>query len=174
MLDDRGYNIVTNDHSLTPDERVQLREFPILAMCSITGSIAAVWVVKEPKMSVQSMRILMDLKDTIPRLRKVLAIVPEAVTHFARREQDDDVEIFKCSELMFNVSRHSMVPQAAVVTDVPALLTKYNTTLCKLPCIYNTDPLARYWGWPVGTVLQMTRELLGSTQVYYRLVIPNT
>lgn len=85
-----------------------------------------------------------------------------------------NVEIFWYKQLIFNVSRHSLVPKHEIISNL--LLSNLKKTyllnsINNLPTILNTDPVAKYYGMKIGDVCRITRhnENIGPS-ILYRLV----
>lgn len=65
--------------------------------------------------------------------------------------------IFYDNELMINVSRHKMVPEHRLMSHEDAIITKRT---CKhLEQISEIDPVIKYYGWKVGGVVMIIRDL---------------
>lgn len=84
------------------------------------------------------------------------------------------VQVFKAKELMFNISRHHLVPKHELVLDkeVPALLELYQVKATALPQILQTDPMAKYLGARPGQLVKITRSSpTAGEAVVYRLCV---
>jgi DNA-directed RNA polymerases I, II, and III subunit RPABC1 len=173
MLEDRGYQLVADDSRLTDEERVLLRDMPLVGQRA-DGTLTAVHYCNEPKMSVNLMRRLLGVTVACARVAHIIAVVHESVTPFAVREQllDRRIQCFKYGELMFNVTHHVMVPQHRRVPpgEVDATLRRLRATRDQLPRMYSSDPVARYYGWEPGALVCCQRRMFGVEQDYYRLV----
>ena len=84
-------------------------------------------------------------------------------------------EVFRLASLCINIVRHSLQPKFEVMSneDVAAVLKYYGgmgaTGKNKLPVIYSSDPIARYFDMKAGQVVRITRTApSGGTSVYYR------
>jgi DNA-directed RNA polymerase I, II, and III subunit RPABC1 len=77
------------------------------------------------------------------------------------KAQGTDLHIFQLSELMFNITKHDLVPKHEVITDkkeIENIMQKYSLkSLNQLPLILHTDPVARYYGMKHGQVAKITR-----------------
>lgn len=175
MLEDRGYQLVMDDNHLTVSEQRTLREMPIVGI-NDDGDLVAVDYCPEPKMSVKSLRHLVETLNACSRLECIISVVHDSVTHFAVREQLDEhrLHIFKYHELMYNVTRNVLVPEHRALTpdEATAVLARTRARVDQIPQIYDDDPVVRYHGWPVGTMISVLRHMLGQTQMYYRIVHP--
>lgn len=86
------------------------------------------------------------------------------------------IETFEVKELLFNVSRHELVPKHEKMhneDDVKALLQSLKIkSKTQLPIILKTDPMARYLGLKTGDVVKVTRPSPTSgTYVHYRCCV---
>jgi DNA-directed RNA polymerase I, II, and III subunit RPABC1 len=78
-------------------------------------------------------------------------------------ELSDDVkfEIFKETELYFNVLKHDLVPEHSLCTDFDTI-PKHN-----LPIIYHTDPVIKFLGIEKGQIVKIKRK---DNTLSYRVV----
>lgn len=86
------------------------------------------------------------------------------------------IEIFELKELLFNVSRHELVPKHQKVNDENAIKDILAMAKIKsktlLPIILKTDPMARYLGLRTGDVVRITRPSPTSgIYVHYRCCV---
>jgi len=89
------------------------------------------------------------------------------------------IQVFTVNELLFNVTKHVMVPKHEKIPDsqVPDLLRELKVTKSNLPGILYEDPVVRYYNWPPGSIIQVTRdihylEIPASIAIQYRVVKP--
>lgn len=89
------------------------------------------------------------------------------------KEVYKNVEIFMNKNMIFNITHHEFVPKHSILTEneTNELLDKYSTTLNKLPKIYKSDPVAKYYGMKPNQVCKIIRRSpeVGD-YIYYRLV----
>ena len=84
-----------------------------------------------------------------------------------------NIEIFLRKNMIFNVTKHIYVPQHILLTkeEEVKLLETYNTTKGKLPKIFKTDPIAKYYGMKNDQICKIIRKSPEVGEyVYYRLV----
>lgn len=89
------------------------------------------------------------------------------------KELNLHVEFFEEPELVINITKHSLVPKHEVLTDEEKreFLEHYTIEEWQLPKIFLSDPVVRYYGVDVGTVLKITRKSETSGRyVTYRIV----
>ena len=84
------------------------------------------------------------------------------------------MECFTEEELMYNVTKHEMVPPHTIMNpeQVAQILKRYRITEKQLPKIDRHDAVARFMGLRVGDIVQIIRpsETAGR-YVTYRLVM---
>ena len=97
-----------------------------------------------------------------------LVVSVEGPTPFTRKEcEGKPMEFFCARELVYNVTKHHLVPPHEVVPEPPE-----GTTRDTLPKMLETDPVARYYAWPVGTVVRVVRRFGGCEPIpYFRVVV---
>lgn len=83
---------------------------------------------------------------------------------------DGMIQIFLKSELMYNPSKHELVPKHEKIseTEIKDLLDKYNLrSKAQLPAILKTDVMARWLGLRSGDIVKITRYNETSGLYYY-------
>ena len=77
-------------------------------------------------------------------------------------EKNKNVEIFDIKRLLFNITKHKLVPKHIKITDIREInkLKKdlYIDSIYKLPVISKTDPVARYYNLLIGDVVKIIRN----------------
>lgn len=140
----------------------------------------SVYITEENKVGVKSIRRLKE-DCTRSKCKTIILLCPAGLTPFAVKElqvsEEDPTarfEIFRKSELAFNVIRHHLVPPHRVLNlqEKKKLLSDLGTKLGNLPKLKETDPVAKYLGLSAGTVVEIFRSL-GSleTESFYRAVV---
>lgn len=78
------------------------------------------------------------------------------------------LETFTFEDLMYNVTKHISVPKHTLIKNFN-LASKD-----ELPILLTSDPVARYYGWVNGDIIQITRNydlnLLSNYEYGYRIV----
>ena len=72
-----------------------------------------------------------------------------------------DVQMFSIKELLFNVTKHELVPKHELISDeskINELVEKYNLkSKLQFPIIVKTDPIAKYFNIKSGQLMKITR-----------------
>jgi len=111
-------------------------------------------------------------------VRRAIIVTKNGITPFAKTciSKLDGVimEEFTDSELMVNITKHSLVPPHILITEdeKQALLEKYKIEPSQLPRIQLQDPISRYYGLQKGDIVKIIRpsETAGR-YVTYRYVV---
>ena len=90
------------------------------------------------------------------------------------------VEIFIGDHLLFNLTKHFLVPKHHLMTEEEQkefLKDKEKGLLSRLPKMYDTDPVSRYYGAKVGQIFKIIRQSISDdtmvkTSEFYRYVVP--
>lgn len=110
---------------------------------------------------------------------KAILVVQEGITPFAKQALNEmaprfKIEHFKETELLVDITEHSLVPRHEVLTPSQknALLQRYKLKDSQLPRMQIADPIARYYGLARGQVVKIIRpsETAGR-YVTYRIVM---
>lgn len=136
------------------------------------GGITSVFVDKEDKTGIKTARSLVDgVQDD-----DVLLIVSiDGPTPFCRKElpDSDRIQYFLAKELMCNITTHRLVPphRALSSNEVAPTLERYAALPHQLPILLMTDPIRRYYNFPLGSIVEIQRRGLGQeASLYYRRV----
>lgn len=86
------------------------------------------------------------------------------------------IEVFELKELLFNVSKHELVPKHEKLADDASIKDLLQSAKLKsktqLPLILKTDPMARYLGLRSGDVVKITRPSPTSgIYIHYRCCV---
>ena len=153
MLEDRGFD-GSSIPTIDPDDEechffVKHKDTPqrvgLMYICAKVG-IKAVKQVEEMLNEVESF----------------ILIYGNAVTPSAKAYIDSAhlcIELFHKKELMFNVTKHSMVPKHEIIDKQTKLqlCTEHKVSEKQFPRILKTDPVARYLGLKPGQLVKITR-----------------
>lgn len=83
-------------------------------------------------------------------------------------------EVFLEEEFMINIIDNEFVPKHEILSpeETQEFFESYDCKKKNVPKIYHTDPIARYYNMPVGSICKITRPSKTSGFVpFYRLVI---
>jgi len=107
-------------------------------------------------------------------------ITPKARKTCKNYQQHDVwIEIFRVSELLFNVANHVYCPvhRLCSADEAAEVLKKLGVSSAekydKLPCILAKDPVMRYYGLTQGNLIEITRDSVtmpGYPEITYRIV----
>lgn len=174
MLHDRGF-VVRPEYNINQDEKHQPQIQDNLAVVADKdGAPIYVFFAFEPKLGVKETREFIERMNT-DQVKQAILVCVQPPSHKSKEElEQHNVEIFKAFDLFKNKTRHTLVPKHEVLNDdeVTALCKKHNVTLEKLPVYDKNDPIVRYYGWKVGTVVRIYRQYGAQREpeIYYRIV----
>lgn len=95
----------------------------------------------------------------------IILIFKEKINNFNHKNVDEfeniDLQIFTMKELLFNISKHSLVPKHEVIKDeneIEELVNKFNLkNKLQFPIILKTDPMAKYMNIQSGQLMKISR-----------------
>lgn len=174
MLVDRGWN----DVSFISDFESLYRQFKltqalVLLICGATrlGERLAVFICLEKNLSSPALQHIESLARNITH---VIIIFQEKVTALPRNLYSlggtvplvTDIKVF--SQLYINLTRHCLVPPHRKLNDseIAVLCEKFKCGTDKFPSILVTDPVVQYYGFPIGSVIEILRPM-----PFYRKVV---
>lgn len=72
-----------------------------------------------------------------------------------------DIQLFELKNMLFNITKHVLVPQHTVITDdeeIQKIVEKFNLkSRHYLPILLRTDPVAKYYGIKPGNLVEIRR-----------------
>jgi DNA-directed RNA polymerase subunit H (RpoH/RPB5) len=91
-------------------------------------------------------------------------------------EQPITLQLFDIKEVLFNITKHVLVPKHEVITDEEVITTIIKEHNVKnrhhFPLILKTDPIAKYYGMKPGNLVKITRVSPSSGEYFiYRCVV---
>ena len=120
---------------------------------------------------------LNELKDLFVKLKEenvnhVIIITKEKLTSYAKKEmkklgKNMEKEIFYFNNLVFNITKHELVPKHELLTQKETELFIKNIGK-KIPQIKITDKVCRYYNGKVDQIFKIYRK----NEIYYRIVAP--
>lgn len=161
MFEDRGYDVTEFSES---DNKIFVRD-------------VVVYLFLESKVGVNHVK---DIRSELGDAKHVVIVYKNSITSFAKQTiqelvQDGVVvEIFKDTELAFNVTRHSLVPKHEKISEREKndLLKRMRVRSNNLPHIKMNDPVSKYMGLKKGDVVRIHRNSeISETCVYYRICV---
>lgn len=99
------------------------------------------------------------------KMTDMLIVFKDKINSFNPRNIEEfenlNLQVFLMKELLFNISKHRLVPKHEVVRDdaeVVRLVEHYNLkSKLQFPIILKTDPMARYLNVQSGDLVKVTR-----------------
>jgi len=106
------------------------------------------------------------------KINNIILVVQEKLTSFglkALKNSDINFEIFLTMNLIFNITKHILVPKHVLLTkdEKNKLLKTLQCKLHQLPKILKTDPISKYFNALTGQVFKIYRK----NEIYYRVVV---
>lgn len=127
------------------------------------------------KVAIAHVRTLLQWLHEHTTLRDVVLVSKLSPTPAARDElASAGVQHFCYYQLLIDITEHALVPPHRMLTkdETAALLTKLGVTLHKLPKMLHSDPIARFYNFPRGSVIEITRnDGLQQINSYFRCVV---
>ncbi|KAG0434801.1 DNA-directed RNA polymerases I, II, and III subunit RPABC1 [Dictyocoela muelleri] len=130
----------------------------------------------EPKISLKSIKLIIDDLER-QNIKKLILISEEGASYSAQKVIDEcnlEIDFFKIKELMFNVTKHILVPKHRIMSENEKIeyLNKRKISENELPKILKSDPVAKYFGARKGDVFEIERNSsTAGISYYYRIVI---
>lgn len=91
------------------------------------------------------------------------------VTKELQKPAYKNVEVFLQQSLVFNITKHELVPEHRILTEEEEKSIGFNKK--ELPIILKSDPVAKYYGMKPGQVCKIKRiSLISGFTYYYRVV----
>eukprot|EP01087_Luapelamoeba_hula_P003968 TRINITY_DN13940_c0_g1_i2.p1 TRINITY_DN13940_c0_g1~~TRINITY_DN13940_c0_g1_i2.p1 ORF type:complete len:208 (-),score=42.96 TRINITY_DN13940_c0_g1_i2:64-687(-) len=191
MLTDRGYIVGQADVEMdketfmskcAPDGAVRRKELEMLfrKKDDPTNLLFVFWPEENNKpVGVTPIKTFCDrMKEE--SVRRAIIVVQHGLTSFAKTlvtEMTNSGIVLECfheTELLFNITHHTLVPKHYVLTpeEKALLLAKYHLQEEQLPRMQLNDPVSRYYGLAKGQVMKIVRpsETAGR-YVTYRMVV---
>lgn len=186
MLIHRGYNVPSEDLNKTFEdfhqeykEKGSREHFSIYCSHSTNSSnTILVFFPEDLKLGIPTIKKICEIMDNNDVVRGIVVMRVE-VTAFARRALERinssfQLETFKQSELMINITNHTLVPKHEILSDKEKkdLLKQYSLKESQLPRIQKLDPVSRYFGAKPGQVFKIIRKSeTAGRYVTYRIVV---
>jgi DNA-directed RNA polymerase subunit H (RpoH/RPB5) len=122
------------------------------------------------KVGIEQMRIINDLINSMD-IKRALVISQQPITAKAASSLHANACVVLEKSLAHNYTEHVLVPKQSLVVP-PSVLTHLKINPDKLPKMSSKDPVAVWFGWKPGTVVQSRRVLGGAMEPhdYFREV----
>lgn len=137
------------------------------------AEILCVFFGKPGKLGVQAAREI-EKSITKYKISQVLIVTEDGVTPVAVKSFANlpcIVHFFETHELRRNYIQHSLIPKQRMLTIQES--ERFEAERKNLPRMHSTDPVAKYYGWPVGSIIECYRGQGQGTEpyIYRRLII---
>lgn len=126
----------------------------------------------EKKIGIDILKLIISEMNDI-NITHTLLIVKHKITSFAKKEiiklsSKYNFEIFLENEMLFNITKHRIVPKHILLDDneAKAIINCYGKKAFYLPKIFKTDAICKYYDGKVGDIFKIERE----KNIYYRVV----
>ncbi len=126
----------------------------------------------EKKIGIDILKLIISEMNDI-NITHTLLIVKHKITSFAKKEiiklsSKYNFEIFLENEMLFNITKHRIVPKHILLDDNEAkeIINCYGKKAFYLPKIFKTDAICKYYDGKVGDIFKIERE----KNIYYRVV----
>jgi DNA-directed RNA polymerase I, II, and III subunit RPABC1 len=114
-----------------------------------------------------------SVNDTYGEDTNVIYVVKVKPNTFVYKEIKENDEIFLMSELIFNRTKHRLVPKHVLISEVEKkdVLSTYDCRDTQIPRMVTTDYIARYFGAKAGDMFKIHRPSPSSGMyITYRVV----
>jgi DNA-directed RNA polymerase I, II, and III subunit RPABC1 len=114
-----------------------------------------------------------NVNDTYGEDTNIIYVVKSKPNTFVYKEIKENDEIFLFNELVFNRTKHRLVPKHVMLneTEKKEVLTTYDCRDTQIPRMVTTDFLARYYGAKAGDMFKIYRPSPSSgVYITYRVV----
>ena len=162
MLTDQGCDI-ENLHSTTNADLQTLHINTDIFQILVNDCTKVIYYMNN-KFKIVELRKFIQPADNA-HIKNIIIIFKEKINNFNPKNIEElsqiNLQVFLIKELMFNISKHIMVPKHEVIRDpqeVNELVEMYNLkTKLQFPIILKTDPMARYLNVQSGDLVRVTR-----------------
>jgi DNA-directed RNA polymerase subunit H (RpoH/RPB5) len=114
-----------------------------------------------PKFKIADVKRILDGRSSLATTVILISLDKPSSTHAKNmRVMYPKLQMFQLSELMYNLTKHYLVPKHTVLSEeeISSLLAKYSLkSKQQLPHILSIDPMARYLALRPGNVVRIER-----------------
>jgi DNA-directed RNA polymerase I, II, and III subunit RPABC1 len=183
MLNDRGYTIPlsiskaeNNDFYIlyqNNDAPTGFNNYDILGTKDTKRILVKFTLDKESVNRQDIIGIRTNVNETYGVDTNIMYIVKNKPNTFVYKEIKQNDEIFLYTEIIFNRTKHRLVPKHILLPDVEKrdILTTYDCKDIQIPRMVTTDYIARYYGAKAGDMFKIYRPSPSSgVYITYRVV----
>lgn len=173
MLKDRNY---TTDQHQIPLNQFQLKDVSSLKfVChDINNLPVGIHFIDDEKIGKSSIERVIEYYKSL-NINHLILVVSVKMSSACSQIINNSikVEIFKDEELMFNITKHELVPKHRIVSNEEKLQLFKQLKICdeQMPKILKRDPVCRYLGANSGDVIEIKRKSrTAGFSIYYKIV----
>lgn len=183
MLRDRGYDVPEDEISTSLEEfketypNVHLVPRPLERLFTKGESALLLHFLEDSKLSVKNIKPILETAK-VQGVTGILLIIKESMSSQVSEEirsiKELEIEVFKESDLVFNVTKHELVPRHRIMAEEEKhrFLNERKLKENELPQIFVTDPVVRYFKGKKGDLVEIERKSETSgISYYYRVVV---
>lgn len=172
MVKDRGYS--TDQRVLTQEEfSSKFQDVSSLKYVAYSGTTpVGVYFLDQEKVGKNSLEGILGEYQR-ENIRNVIFISTTRISPACQSLIHSGVEFFLEEELLFNITKHSLVPKHRILKEEEKeeMLRRMKLKPEQMPKILKRDPVCRYLGAESGQVVEITRKSRTSgTTLYYKIV----
>jgi len=174
LIRDRGYAVANEEITMNLDQfkHAYGRAGTVVDRASLSfwahlssdpSQQVYVYFCDERSVGIKDMKKLLNILEE-KSINRGIIVFPHTMTPMARKvivgmAQTYQLEEFAETELLVNITQHTLVPQHEILTseEKKLLLERYRLKETQLPRIQPGDPVARYYGLRRGQVVKITR-----------------
>ena len=157
MIIQRGYEIHTEE------------DYCLIGLNTLGEQIYII-LLSTPKFNIEKLTEYMNILKHA-EIRHGIIIYRDNATPVARKMIQNNnntihIELFKEEELLYNITKHSLVPIHEYLSDKDTLIFK-KTFGVKIPIILTTDAIVRFYNFKKGSIIRIIRK---DQYISYRIV----
>ena len=169
MLRDRGADEVQRTTNVI--HAMEHENGHVIYASSSDGCSWDVFIHTDERIGVKYARSVID--ECEERGTRAILVSIDGPTPFTRRECEGRlVQFFLARDMCVSIVDHCLVPKHERIeaSELPP-----NVNRADLPRMEQTDKIAQYYDWPVGTIVRIVRVFGGHEPImYYRVVVAST
>jgi DNA-directed RNA polymerase I, II, and III subunit RPABC1 len=146
MLEQRGFTVVQEEEDVI--------------MAQGDGGTSVIVFSNRDSVSIASIKDYVNFMNGCG-IKHAIIVYKKTITPQAKKTieniTDMEIETFQEECLLFNITKHSLVPQHVRLTDLEAVVFK-NMYSSKLPIIKTSDPVSRFYNFKSGDVIKILRR----------------